>query len=865
MADDGSGADRVAGDGVYTAAIPHTAAAPGQMVRWQVTARDTGGGQSRTPHGLDQTGDRQSPQYFGTVVADPTVTSQLPVLQWFLPPGAERDADRDSGTRASLFYGDQFYDNVFVRLRGGSTAGQPKKSYKFEFSAEHPFLFQLEYEPVTDFALNSTYTNKDYVRQALAFQTYDAAGAPGSEAFPVRVEQNGQFFSVAIFIEQPDAQLLQREGLDPNGALYKVYNTLAGGGRFDKETRRNEGNGDIDDFVRNVNRLSGEDLKNYVFDNVDIPAVISYLAATVIMQNNDQSAKNYYLYRDSEGTGEWLFLPWDLDLTFGLHFMTNDSVRDDEIWADKDGFRTFAGVRIWPSHPFVGEQQHPGNRSWNRLIDALYEIPEFRSMYLRRLRSLMDQLLQPPGTPTEPLKFEARLDQLAAQLADDVALDYDKWANPWRWGRDLSMQQAMDELKQHYLAVRRVHLYQTHSVDAEGDDVAGIPHAQVGNPAIVIDPDDLDVNPASGNQDQEYLKLVNPTAEAVDISGWQLTGGIQHAFRPGTVLPAGGALYVTPDAAAFRQRESGPSGGQGLLVQGGYEGHLSNFGEPIQLIAADGIEIHSIVTPATPSDAQLYLRITELHYHPPDSAGVEFIELQNTSGGANAVTLDLTGISIADGPRQPFVFPAGYALAPGQFALVVQDEVAFRAAYPAVDPARIAGQFVGSLNNAGEAVRLEDATNSTILQFTYSDQWYPETDGEGFSLVVQDLNGPYDEKTTWRASQIPGGTPGGNAPAAPLPGDANQDGRFNQLDIVAVLQANKYLSGQPATWTEGDWSGDGVFDQLDIVGALRTGAYRPSESSSRADPILSVPDRRADVVDNIFAHALPLEYAVRMP
>ena len=37
-----------------------------------------------------------------------------------------------------------------------------------------------------------------------------------------------------------------------------------------------------------------------------------------------------------------MFLPWDLDLVFGLHYMSNDNILDDTIWADKDNFRTFA-------------------------------------------------------------------------------------------------------------------------------------------------------------------------------------------------------------------------------------------------------------------------------------------------------------------------------------------------------------------------------------------------------------------------------------------------------------------------------------------------------------------------------------------
>ena len=71
-----------------------------------------------------------------------------------------------------------------------------------------------------------------------------------------------------------------------------------------------------------------------------------------------------------------------------------------------------------------------------------------------------------------------------------------------------------------------------------------------------------------------------------------------------------------------------------------------------------------------------------------------------------------------------------------------------------------------------------------------------------------------------------------------MPGDANRDQSFDQLDLVQVLTANKYLTGQPATWGEGDWDGwrpgccpgdplpgDGLFDQNDIIFALNGGVY----------------------------------------
>ena len=69
------------------------------------------------------------------------------------------------------------------------------------------------------------------------------------------------------------------------------------------------------------------------------------------------------------------------------------------------------------------------------------------------------------------------------------------------------------------------------------------------------------------------------------------------------------------------------------------------------------------------------------------------------------------------------------------------------------------------------------------------------------------------------------------------PGDSDQDLDFDQLDLVKVQIAAKYLSGQAATWGDGDWNGapggeqgsppagNGFFDQLDIISALGAGFY----------------------------------------
>ncbi|MGQ0627829.1 MAG: CotH kinase family protein [Phycisphaerales bacterium] len=594
MLDNGASGDGAAGDGVYGAVIPAAASSPGQMLRWVVVATDTQARPSRLPLFSSPT---QTPEYFGALITVPGLASQLPILHWWVQDAGQ--AATDTGTRCSLSFLGRFYDNIFVRLRGQSSSGFPKPHYKFDFNTGAFFTYDESVPPVEEFNLQTTYSDKAYIRQTLSWETYRDAGAAGCASFPMRVQQNGGFHSVAIFVEQPDEEYLTRNGLDNAGALYKMFNecTDANSG-VEKKTREFENNSDLAALVAGC-QLSGAALRNYLADHVDIPATISYIAASQIIHDNDHVAKNYYIYRDTEGSREWTMLPWDKDLTFGRNFGAGGGVLSDGIWADDDP----------QSHPLFGDQQHPKiDGPWNRFIDATLREPTVRQMYLRRLRTLMDTLLNAPGTPVAQRYFESRIDALVTSMQADVTLDRAAWGNPYGANQDFLT--AVNILKNEYLTVRRTHFFQTHSANAGGI----IPPAQSPTASVVFG--DIERSPASGNQDEEYLALNNPGSTAVDISGWRLTGDIEHTFRPGTVIAPGGVLYCTPDVNTFRARTVGPRGGQGLFVQGNFSGHLASPPAELRLEDTTG-RVVAIIAPCltdfngdglrTPDDLDEYI------------------------------------------------------------------------------------------------------------------------------------------------------------------------------------------------------------------------------------------------------------------
>ena len=899
MVDNGTSGDLAANDGIYTASVPAGTKQSGQMFRYYVTATRSDGTRVRNPLFLDREGQNQSPEYFGTVFGDAERTTDLSVLEWFVED--ETNAERPNGTRASLYTNEQFYDNVFVRQRGHIAASWPKKSFKFDANPGWLIKISPDQPAVEEINLNTTYADKSYVRAPMAFQAHTDAGVPSPDAFVVHVRRNGEFHSLANYIEQVDERFLDRVRLNPNGSLYKFADNFIGGiktirGGY-KQTRFHEDKADLAALVEGLNPNNPQ-LVEFVYDNLDLPTIINYMAMQQVLFDADYTEKNFYLYRDTMGSGEWLFIPWDKDLTFGIDIV---ATLDDLLGADDDNEP--AGTDAMPAHPFYGAEGYsaspnPAHMTSNRIIDAIIQTPATREMYLRRLRTVMDQYLGAPGIPRETAYFETRFDDWERRLLPDAALDKSIWATPWPWGLDHTVTEAIDNITEDYLPRRRVHLFSNHSVDNLGfPRNAGIPNPEPTTPDLRFET--LDFDPVSGNQAEEYVEIVNASDFATDISGWQITGSIDFTFKPGTVIPAGGSLYVSPDVSDFRMRSAEPSGKQQRFVVGGYAHHLPNTGGTFELVTDGGNVINSKSYRGTQPSIAAHLRISELHYHPADptmaeaAAGFddaddfEFIELVNI--GEQPITLADARLSkvVIDTREQGVLFnfldSPIQRLGPGERVIVVDNLSAFETRYGSDLP--VAGQWRGGLSNRSETVTLTVGTE-LIQQFTYSDQWHPETDGRGASLEIADANdsnlGRWSLATGWRTSIKPGGSPGragessevradfdGDgvvsahdidllfaAAAAETPetvfdltgdgvvdrsdadelvfnvlgthyGDSNLDGRFDQADLELVFQAGKYSDHVPnnSTWATGDWNGDGEFNSEDFVKAFSKGGF----------------------------------------
>ena len=602
------------------------------------------------------------------------------------------------------------------------------------------------------------------MRNMLSYGIHADAGptSPSHYVVPVRVQSNAVFYGTAHIVENGDDNYLERIGRDKNGALYKMYDTMSASSTAEKKTRRYESRADLDQLISRSSSANSTN-RAWIHDNVDVSQTINFLAAMVVTANIDCCHKNYYVYRDSEGDGEWEMLPWDVDLSFGRNWDGSQTYWMDTV--NVANGLTVGGNATLPASLFTANSTT-------------------RAMYMRRVRSLQDQLLQTNGTPVAELNFERQMDHWAALLTPDGMMDLEKWGT-WGGGAQnlfpgsptyaqfaRTIPQEVARTKTNYLVGRRQFVF-----DQKMNNPTEFPNAQPADAVALIG--GLEYNPSSGNQNEEYIQIINTNAYALDISGWKLSGAIEHTFQGGVVIPRAGSsniLYVAANKKAFRNRAVSPRGGQGLYVEGPYKGQLSARGETIVLSDDKGRIVNTNLYLGSPSGPQQYLRITEIMYHPPsapssgspyEAEDFEYIELRNT-GPTN---LNLTGVKFVNGIDFDFTGSAVTTLAPG--ARTCSWCATWRPSPLVTARCRTSrGSISGILNNSGENIQLDDAVGEKILNFSFNNSWYPVTDGPGASLVIINDQADWkswDLKASWRPSAYDFGSPTGADPAPAIP------------------------------------------------------------------------------------------------
>ncbi|GMH43574.1 hypothetical protein BSKO_11496 [Bryopsis sp. KO-2023] len=570
---------------VYTAIIPASDLSAGDMIRWSIMATDRRRLKTVDPPVVAE----EWPQYYGTVVRNPKLESEdVPVMYWFSEHPDKSTSEK--GYRSSLFYLGRFYDNVFTRRRGITALPWPKPKIKFDFKGT-VFKMKKGVKDVEEFNLQSFWDEPgedSYMREPLAFEVMREAGVPGSEAFHVRVNMNGDYYGLFAIIEQVDDTFLTKHGFSPSGPLFKSSHGELSNLRWDVKL------GDLKWAYRKANRPGVDDSpamfnliqslggggalsrSDFIYEYLNLPEIINYMAVSSLLLNQDRCTKNFYTYMDPV-TQRWSVFPWDLEASMGISNGLNGKPAKDycilvcEQWnsplycdaehpqdlQDLLGLKIQTGRRLsqLPQRPITYELPDPdvynedrtktGSAigpagTYNHLDDAILSWGPTREMYLRRLRTLVDTYLN--GRLVEIM------DEMWDTIKGEAAIDNKEWGV-----LKGNVNRGYKQLLTEQLPKRKAQLLEEYGPEGAGL----VPEAQKTKFRMKI-----------VAIDEDYVEIENPNKFATDISGWKLSGDVEFFFEPGTVVPSKTSIFVVPDIVAFRNRKKSPKGGEGLFSVG---------------------------------------------------------------------------------------------------------------------------------------------------------------------------------------------------------------------------------------------------------------------------------------------------------
>ncbi len=519
-----------AGDGVFTAMIP--AQPERTLVRYSISA--VGAQVTVTSPSVSDTIN-----YHGVVTADSNPPTDLPVIDWFMDPvdyDDMLDNHRFDDVKFPLVVasGDDVIDNGLVRVRGGVTRSIPKPSLKMELPDGQLISFPGLDAPVDEFNL---YRNPDPMVD-IGWELAEAAGLITMDFFPMRSYLNGQFHGTGAYLTATDGRHRDANGIG-DAAVYKQEIAIMKTPTPDTQLIRfekDEGTaGDYTDIWALINQMSETDdanLRDFLWDNYDVPAMVNYMAFQTQTRHWDSTIKNLFLIRDPEGSGRWRMETWDLDAILQP-----------------------ASIKSVPT-----ELLPPTNHPFTK---ALLNDPDIREMFGRRLRTLIDQ-----SDATSILAdYNAHYQNVEAAWLEDYAI--------WQHGPTPVIEQnrftsGVNE---------RNTLFGANTGAGEL-----IPTSATGNLDIVIS----EIHYYPTGTGTEFFELTNGSAtESVDLTGFTIEP-VGLTVSAGTVLLPGQQVVFTADDVAMRAATSR------VYVGGEYSGSLADDGDTIRVLDPSGALVDEV-------------------------------------------------------------------------------------------------------------------------------------------------------------------------------------------------------------------------------------------------------------------------------
>ncbi len=311
-------------------------------------------------------------------------------------PGPKKDPDNKPAVGAGGFGYDYTYvpatftadgtvvEKVGVRYKGNGSymmsTNLLKRPFKIDFDR---YVDGQRFQGQAMLALNNSVVDPTRMREALSYALYRAAGVPAPRTAFAEVtlsvpgKHSKELLGLYVVIESIDKRFLQdrfqtgkgmvlrperMRGVDYLGEKWEAYadRYLPKKEPTDAEKRR------LIEFTKLINVDDDDRFRKMIGDYLDLDNFTRFLAATTLLATMDSFlmlGHNYQLYLHPK-TNRFLFMPWDLDHSFGGFMLTGSASQLMDLSID---------------HPHVGK---------NALIDRVLAIDRVKQMYRERLREL---------------------------------------------------------------------------------------------------------------------------------------------------------------------------------------------------------------------------------------------------------------------------------------------------------------------------------------------------------------------------------------------------------------------------------------------------------------------------------------------
>ena len=381
---------------------------------------------------------------------------------------------------------------------------------------------------------------------------------------------------------------------------------------------------------------------------MDVGNWIDYNAFNIYIDNADWPGNNNRHWREKTATGEWRWLCFDQDLSWGLS-VTGQAWNSGNATANSLSRALAVGGSALP------------NPNWSTLLlRKCLESPQFKLDFVNRMADLMNIAF-------DSVRVNNHLENFQALYAPEIAAHMTKWNSSVTtdWVPNINKlktfsnnraanvrQHVVDEFAEvtgtaavtlqaspalggtiHFSTLTQAsanlpwtgtyftgvnipfkayankgYVFSSWSDAALGTSANALVNltaaktitANFSLGSVVTTPiviNEINYNSLTGTSGTEWIELANPNNAAVNISGWSLEdeSGNFYGLPANTTIPALGFLVITADTVAFRAIYTNPA----IALRGSFGGgitpfDLNNAGERIRLSNANNVMIDTV-------------------------------------------------------------------------------------------------------------------------------------------------------------------------------------------------------------------------------------------------------------------------------